>query len=67
MHAEFSLAFDFLAVVGEVDAAGNFERPRAGHDSLIIIDVLDCSKSISGRFLDHRNGVFVGTLDEDGA
>lgn len=67
MNAEFGLSLDLLAVFVEVDAAGDFEGTSARNNSLIVIDVLDSSESVSCGFLDLRNGVLVGAFDQNSA
>ena len=44
---------------------GNFKGSSSRDNTLIVIDILDCSQSISSSFLDHGDGVLVGTLHQD--
>lgn len=67
MDTELGLALNFLAILSQSDTACDLKGTSPRDDSLIVIDILDCAETVSGGFLDHGDGVLVGSLDEDGA
>jgi hypothetical protein len=68
LYAQLDLSLHILfGILLEALSSGNLESATTGNDSLIVDSVLDSAESISNGILGLRNGVVVGSLDEDGA
>lgn len=49
----------------KMDTACDFERTSSWYNCLIIINVFNCSETVSSCFFDHRNSVLIWTLDKN--
>mmetsp|Transcript_7544 Transcript_7544/g.31130 ORF Transcript_7544/g.31130 Transcript_7544/m.31130 type:complete len:485 (+) Transcript_7544:62-1516(+) len=56
-----------LHLLQEMDVESRLKRAGSGDDSLVGEDVLDAAKAVSDCILELRDGVIVGSLEQDGA